>query len=911
MPEQRRNERDLVLAPNEFAFISDATKGNINVYVGPYKTSLADTDQPVVFNSKTKRFQQRSLQDAVQTFKIAPEGWYVTLKNPANDGTQPKLATVNNLLELNIGRKVNISGPISFPLWPGQMAKVVQGHHLRSNQYIVARVYDQESAKKSWEDAIITPQTETTEGGDPPAKGAKGKDVVKPGQKPPDLSMGQLLVIKGTDVSFYIPPTGIEVVLEGDLTSNIDPTYYHVRDAVTLERLEYCIMVDENGNKRFERGPAVVFPNPTERFLERKDPKGRKSRKFRAIELNEQMGIYIKVIADYQETEAEGGKKYRAGDERFITGEDTKIYFPREEHAIVKYDNKEINYAITIPAGEGRYVLNKDTGAVELISGPKMFLPDPRTQVVVRRVLNPKTVELMYPGNQEAIQHNIALQTLQANMGLGDQEYMTKNMSDLGLTGGGVSGAAYAMASAAPAFDTGILEESAETPDESARVLRKAMHARSRAVKDFAGDDFERETSYTPPRTIQLDTKYEGAVRVGIWTGYAIQVVSTTGDRRVVVGPATELLQYNESLEVIELSKGTPKTDKNLKRTVYLRCRNNKVSDIIEAETKDRVQVNVLVSYRVNFEGEAEKWFEVENYVKFLTDHCRSMIRNKVKGLGIESFDADPINIVRNTILGAVKEGKREGRGFEENGMRIYDVEVLNVTIGDRRISELLVETQHSAVKQTLDIAHRERTLEVVKRAEAINQETEQVKADTVQKSNELTQLRLMQELEIRLFEIESTVKQEIARREATAAAQKELDEITKAENGRELSNRMVGIDSMKAELELRLKSLNAEKDAWVAKATAIAPKLVEALQGFSDKEAAGRIAEALGPLTLLGGDSASDILNKVLKGTRLEGVLFRPDGGSTPLLPDSTDGGSGGNADPKKRAPRRKTPSA
>jgi hypothetical protein len=34
MPDHTR-ERDLVLAPNEFAFISDQTKGNINVYVGP------------------------------------------------------------------------------------------------------------------------------------------------------------------------------------------------------------------------------------------------------------------------------------------------------------------------------------------------------------------------------------------------------------------------------------------------------------------------------------------------------------------------------------------------------------------------------------------------------------------------------------------------------------------------------------------------------------------------------------------------------------------------------------------------------------------------------------------------------------------------------------------------------------
>ena len=63
----RGRERDLVLAPNEFAFISDETKGNINVYVGPHKTSLANTDRPVVFNDQTKRFDRCSLEQATVT----------------------------------------------------------------------------------------------------------------------------------------------------------------------------------------------------------------------------------------------------------------------------------------------------------------------------------------------------------------------------------------------------------------------------------------------------------------------------------------------------------------------------------------------------------------------------------------------------------------------------------------------------------------------------------------------------------------------------------------------------------------------------------------------------------------------------------------------------------------------------
>ena len=33
-----------------------------------------------------------------------------------------------------------------FALWLGQLARVMQGHHLRSNQYLVVRVYDEAEA---------------------------------------------------------------------------------------------------------------------------------------------------------------------------------------------------------------------------------------------------------------------------------------------------------------------------------------------------------------------------------------------------------------------------------------------------------------------------------------------------------------------------------------------------------------------------------------------------------------------------------------------------------------------------------------------------------------------------------------------------------------------------------------------
>jgi len=815
-------ERDLILSPNEFCFVSDATKGNVNVYVGPHKTSLANTDQPVIFDAGDKRFQNRPMKAAVQTFQIAPEGWYIVLKNPSIkesddlEESQPKVGSINNLQDLTIGRKINIPGPISFPLWPGQMSFVLQGHHLRSNQYIVARVYDENSAKKNWKKAVITPQTDA-ELSTNDAKKRSTKDTAVL----PDLTMGKLLVIKGTDVSFYIPPTGIEVVKN---------ERKFVREAVTLERLEYCILIDEDGNKRFERGPAVVFPKPTEKFHVGTTTSGGSASKFKAIELNNQMGLYIKVITDY--TEADGKTVRKAGDELFITGEDTKIYFPREEHAIIKYDKNEVYYAITIPAGEARYVLDKITGNIDLVTGPLMFLPDPRKQVIVRRVLDTKLVELMYPGNSDAINHNMRLL---------------------------------------------MNEAKGETLTSSAMLSSPAYeNVENTQIKGFAGDRFKRNNEYTPPRTIQLNNKYDGAVRLGVWTGYAVQIVSTTGERRVVVGPATELLKYNETPEVLKLSRGTPKDDARIKRTVYLRFRNNTVSDIISAETKDRVQVSVKVTYRVNFEDEPNTWFDIENYVQFLVEHCRSMIRNAVKMVGIEAFDANPIGIVRDTILGTpgAKNTKRPGRKFDENNMRIYDLEVLNITIGDQQISNLLVTTQHEAVAQTLDIAQKERTLEITKRSEEIVQQIAKIRSQTAINAIDLEKERKHNELSLLLVNIQSNIQQEHSRLTADIEKQKYLDEISQSELGRREASALLDYESDKASLQLNITELESHRDAWVAKAQAIAPKLIEALHSFSDKESAARVAEALGPMTLLGGDSATGILNNILRGTSLEGVF-------------------------------------
>ena len=789
-------ERDLVLAPNEFAFILDETKGNVIAYVGPHKTSLANTDRPVIFEEHSRRYRRCTLEESITAFPYAEEGWYIVLENPAREGDEEYAKSgPNTLVRLTLGRKVNIPGPATFPLWPGQVARVVRGHLLRSNQYLLVQVYNEEAARDNWGRAVIKPQKEEE----------VPRDV-------PDLTLGKLLLIRGTEVSFYIPPTGIEVL--PDQGGNF------IRDAVTLERLEYCILLDEDGNKRYIKGPDVVFPEPTEQFVEKNS-----SRKFKAIELNEISGIYLKVIAPYSEAD---GAERKVGEELFLTGRDQMIYFPRPEHAIIRYGDQrtELTYAVAIPAGAASYVLNRLTGEVKLQVGPAMFLPDPRKEVIARRVLSPAECDLFYPDNPQVLHYNAR------------------------LSGG----------------------ESAQVKDRARVSQAVAPSRREEVVEGLVSDDFTRSQRFSPPRSVTLNVNYEGAVTIDVWTGYAVMVVSKTGTRRVVVGPQSVFLQYDETLEALQLSTGTPKRDDGTLRTAYLRVLNNKVSDVIEAETKDLCQVALTLSYRVNFEGDPERWFQVENYVKFLADHLRSLLRATIKQMGLEEFYSRAIEVVRDAILGPKQE--RRGRTFPENGMRVYDVDVLDVKIGDESIGQMLTEAQHQAVRQAITLADEQRELESTRKSEEIRQEIESLRFQTVRTQLELQKQRVNATLEVDQARLAAEILQESQRLRAEQEKQATLDTLQASQLARSDKQQEQEVRFQQARLEQKLAELRAEVEAVVNKAGAVSPELVAALQSFSDQHLAGKLAESMSPLAILGGKSVTEVFSQLVKGSPLASAV-------------------------------------
>ena len=821
-------QKDLVLSINEYAYVLDRTKGNVSCWVGPVKTSLSTSDELVVFNERTKQFESSTYDRAVSLFTTAPENWYVILKNPAENDKHPTAGTANSLPEnVNIGKKVNIRGPVSFALYPGQMAKVIRGHALRSNQYLLARVYEADAANHNQGEVVD-------------AEGNKVENTTT------NYVNGQILVIKGTEISFYIPPTGIEVIAVDN-----DPKKGYVREAVTLERLEYCILKDENGNKRYVHGPEVVFPKPTETFVT--SPKGGVI--FKAVELSKISGIYIKVIAEYTD---EKNVKHPVGEEMFITGADQMIYYPRPEHAIINYDNKIMHHAIAIPEGEGRYIMDRLTGVIKTVKGPAMYLPDPRTEVVIKRKLTAKQCELWYPGNMEVYKYNIDLNEKSV------ERTMKKDAGNWAT-----------MASNYSSHAEGFNNNTA-----IATCYLAGMDAVTTMSDIEATASVSRGTSYTKPRTVTLDNKFDGVVSVDVWTGYAVDVISKNGERKVVCGPQTILLDYDQTLEALELSTGRPKnTDKTLK-TVYLRHENNKVTDLIEVETKDFVKATITISYCVNFDKKLQdKWFNIDNYVKYLCDRERSLIKKYVKDYTIEEFYQNYSSIVHDIAVDNIFKGEQAdtdrpwGRYFEENGMYVYDAEVLGLNV-ETDIEDLLVEHQYDMVKKNLELADAEKNIQIAEALAKAEKKEQELRSAKVLNRLELEKIETERKIELQAEINRASEAEKIAAKQAEADLQKLIDTVHDAELARKQRTEDQRQKNAEAAAALEKQKQDAYAETVSKIMSSIAPGLIEAMTTKSNEDMLATVTESIAPYALAKGESISDVVNKLLRGTALEDVI-------------------------------------
>lgn len=829
----REQENEVVLFPGEYCFYMDRTTGDVSVVVGPCNQKLSQTDKLVQWDMGDKRFIPVQFSHAKQKFITIPEGWYAPLKNPAVAMEHPTIGASSSQGKagLTVGKKVNISGPDHFALWPGQMAKVIEGHKLRSNQYLLVRVYDVEAFKRELAKVVKVGESKGDgEGSKEADETNRAREVsVYDGLVEDSLATGQQFIIKGTHVHFYIPPDGIEVVPFAD--SNGPGGYVH--NAVTLEQLQYCILQDEDGKKRYVRGPDVVFPEPTEKFLSAKGGRGMASKKFMAVELNETSGIYVEVIRAYKDEAT--GRYHEEGDELFITGADQKIYFPREEHAIIKYGDQDRHYAVALPSGEGRYVLDRIKGGVTTEMGPSMFLPDPRSQVIVKRVLSERETNLLFPGNEEVRLHNDLLRSHAEIMKDGGVEYRARSSRDAML-----GSVAFASAVTDDGFSKQLFSENVE--------------------KGVMGDSIDRQGQYTPPRSITLKNKFDGVVAFDVWNGYAVLISNRNGERRVVEGPDRVYLEYDESPEAVSLSTNTPKNHDRTIETAFLRTRNNVVGEQIVVETNDLCEATVRISMRVDFVGDTDEdrfnWFSVDNYIKLLCERVNSLLKNHVRQTDVMNFYQNSTNIVRDIILGESKDGGRPGLQFADNGMVVSEVEVLSVTLSDHGLSDRLRASASDALSKAI-------ALEGEKRDAEHQKQMQEISTDKLNMRNALSMLGV--ELDKGLKTAQEEAQKDLAdlakeTAEAKVAADTVRREADVADFRRKKDAEKEAAEAMVA---VRTLEMNAEAAKVAAIMGSIQPDLTAALASLSENDRIAKLAEAVGPEMMFGEEGVLELMKR------------------------------------------------
>ena len=347
------------------------------------------------------------------------------------------------------------------------------------------------------------------------------------------------------------------------------------------------------------------------------------------------------------------------------------------------------------------------------------------------------------------------------------------------------------------------------------------------------------------------------AVAVNVPPGFAVLVTGKT-KREVVKGPETRILDFDEELTVLRLSTGRPKSDEATLETCFLQVESNKVSDLLHVRTRDHVEVAISVSYRVSFEGQdRQRWFHVKDYVGLLCDHAGSILRAASRTTSIELFQREATETLRTAILGERREAegdlpaRRPGRPFTENGMLVYDLEVLDVRILDADVKKLLDGAQRAAITSDAKRREEERRLSEERLRAEVDCEVGVAQIIALAKALEVEGARaaLEERRAAALVEVERVTRVGTAEAEARALTVEREAEQVAAERRAELGRR----------------TLEAQVAAFEKQMAALAPELVATLTTLGHQKLAGELAQSIGPLAVLGGGSVSEIVERLL----------------------------------------------
>jgi len=933
-----RGSRKIPVTDREFLWVQDDDKGEVILHVGPTMVSPTAADRVVIDDGDGGFHESRS--GVPQKMVELSDAQYAVLYNPL-ETLRPEEAGPNGAFKpgrnearpLKNGTRAMIPGPCSFYLRPGQRVEVRDAHELGSNQYLVVKVYGEVDAKAPYYEITAKSAAITM---------ATAEDVTEPkastsveDQEEKDLTRGQLIVIRGLDTQFYIPPTGVDVV--PDLSVDASGTRLTAATArkilATLEETPFAAAAGPSASSLAEESELEDLFDDSESGPEEapapRPTSNRDKRKAKAPPPPQQMVVQQSARMRHRVQEQRAVAPPPRAEPEPISPEavDNLLGSSVHREALAREVRKArlVRDAVVLSEKTFCVILDAD-GKRQIKRGPARVFPGPYDQFLTQgsedRIYNayellpqralwlrfiapitkarleellPRGVDVerdMEPGDEMILtgvnSFFFPFNEIEILHPLTGQPHVGNDHSEIFIHAIGID------------QKSGIYVRDLTTGE--ARLVRGK---RSYLV------DPRKEVHIT--RTVPMEQwnhwiaaaeKHKKSGRA-VTTPWALSitvphntaVLATSADgQRVIEGPCVELLEYEEALTTLSLSTGRPKTDERVVETCFLRTNGNRVSDVVTLETADFVRVDVQVSYHVTFETELrDRWFNHDNYVGLLCDHLRSLVRGRARQLALVELWPNIPEVIRDTVLGEkdAETGKRSGRLFEENGMRVTEVEVLTSQILDDEIASLLDKVQRESVAMVIGDRQETERLRSAKLRHEIGKEHTAIEREDSEQKAALQELvrQLKHKARVSSLEDDASAQKRAAEHEATRRAlvlqaQLERDRqekqaaltLHKARREAEVElERLAHAEEQtheKALADIEMLLIEANAKATVAEHEAVQPALVEALAAVGDKELLAEVAQNMNLVSLFKGKDVGALLQDVVGGTKLQRTI-------------------------------------
>ncbi|MRG95781.1 hypothetical protein [Polyangium spumosum] len=912
-----RTSRKIPVTERQFLWVQDDDKGEVTLHVGPTMVSPTAADR-VVIDDGMGGFREDTTGKPQSMVELG-DNQYAVLFNPlleSDSGPNGRFKNGRNESRpLRNGTRSMIPGPCCFYLRPGQRADVRDAHELASNQYLVVKVYGEVDKNAPYHEvtarsaAITRATAENLD--EQPTTTVDSLDPVP-------LKRGQLIVIRGLDTQFYIPPTGVDIVpdtsiddsgaaISAAIARQVLAQSRDEVDAMPMEELaaddEALALrgqarskvpnqfIDQSARMRGRKAAAPVAPGPAPSPQPAPGPAGgaaearvgaaavqdllASSAVRRALEAEARQARLIRraVVLGEKEycviVDADGKREIKVGPARvfpgpydtFMTvGSRNRVYDAYEllpQRALwlrVIAPIKRADLAAKLPRG---FELTKD----EYFPGDELLLTGVSTFFVPFN-----EIECLSPETGQAVVGNDQARVFIEAIGI-DQK-------------------------------SGIYVRDLATGE--VRLVRGKQsylvdpRKEVQVTRTVPADDWNLWIAANEPhKYTQRPITTPWALSVMVPNNTAV-LVTSANSRRVVEGPCVTLLGYEESLTSLSLSTGTPKSDDEPLRTCFLRTVGNRISDKITVETADFVKISVRVSYSVEFlPDHKERWFNHENYIQFIVDRLRSIVRSKCRTLSLSTLWPELPAVFRDTLLGERKDGARPGRLFTENGTLLSEVEVLGAEIEDREVAALMQKVQTESVTLAIGDRKAQEALASAKLRAEVERQTQELVAEARLRAAKLDELSRKLAHEAALAKAR---EDEAVQKERQSLADTREAEAQKARLSRENEEKAALIENFRKDAEARaaaqrllhevelayaarlreleVKLIEAQSSATVAERQAVQKQLVEAMVGLGDKLLLTEVANNMNLVSLFKGKDVGTILTEVLGGTKVMPTL-------------------------------------